>query len=343
MAIEVHEVCGPDDQRVDELLEARRAVDRWLDPDDPVVPHDELVAELFVLPRTLARRAWVALLDGEPAGYAETERELDGVNDATVWLDVRVDPSHAGRGVGGALAAASVPALAGEGCRSLLVPALDGAGVVLCRRLGLTPRQDERLSRLHVADVDEVQQARWIDATPAREAGYDLVAWTGPTPDRWVEHVCRALDGMSDAPLDDLEWTVAHWTPERVRDHEDGAQRQGYDLASALAIAPDGSPAGVTHLWLSRHRPERGRQGDTCVLPEHRGYALGRWLKAANLRQARALDPALAVVETFNAETNPHMLAINVEMGFRPYRTFHLHQAPIPTVLDALARVTPQA
>ena len=38
MPIEVVEVRGPDDPRLDALLEGRRAVDAWLDPGDPE-PH----------------------------------------------------------------------------------------------------------------------------------------------------------------------------------------------------------------------------------------------------------------------------------------------------------------
>lgn len=336
MPIEVAEVRGPDDPRLDVLLEVRRAVDAWLDPGDPVIPRAELAAELFVLHRDIVRRAWLATLDGKPAGLAVAERELDGINDATVGLDVFVDPAHARRGVARALVAEAVRASADEGCTSLVGAAIGAPGIALCRALGMTHRQDGRVSRLHIADVDEAQQARWIDEAPGRALGYRVVTWTGPAPDARVEHLCRALDAMTDAPLDDLDWTIPPLTVDRLSDREAAWVRRGFDIATALALAPGGEAAGATQLLVSRHRPALGHQSDTGVVAQHRGHGLGRWLKAANLRQVLERQPALAVVDTDNAESNPYMLAINVDMGYRPYRTLSIHQAPMSTALRAL-------
>ena len=43
------------------------------------------------------------------------------------------------------------------------------------------------------------------------------------------------------------------------------------------------------------------------------------WLKAENLRWAQELAPGFEVIETWNAQSNPWMLDINVAMGFRPH------------------------
>jgi hypothetical protein len=68
------------------------------------------------------------------------------------------------------------------------------------------------------------------------------------------------------------------------------------------------------------------------VAAAHRGHRLGRWLKADNLARARAHQPALAVLQTGNAESNAHMLAINVDQGYRPYRLLANYQAPVGDV-----------
>ncbi len=86
----------------------------------------------------------------------------------------------------------------------------------------------------------------------------------------------------------------------------------------------------------SRLRPSLGRQGDTGVVASHRGHGLGRWLKAENLRRALDHQPAIEVIETYNAESNPHMLAINVEMGYRPYRTYGTWQGPVAAAAEAV-------
>ena len=60
---------------------------------------------------------------------------------------------------------------------------------------------------------------------------------------------------------------------------------------------------------------------------------MGRWLKAENLRRALDHQPAIEVVETFNATSNAHMMAVNDAMGFRRHRAFSTYQGPLDRVL----------
>jgi mycothiol synthase len=75
------------------------------------------------------------------------------------------------------------------------------------------------------------------------------------------------------------------------------------------------------------------------VVAQHRGHRLGRWLKAANLRRALEHQPALDVLQTYNAESNPYMLAINVDMGYRPHRVYGTYQGGITSAKAALGAV----
>ncbi|MCW2641807.1 MAG: family N-acetyltransferase [Dactylosporangium sp.] len=52
--------------------------------------------------------------------------------------------------------------------------------------------------------------------------------------------------------------------------------------------------------------------------PPHRGHRLGTIVKIANLRHAMAGEPALRVINTWNAAVNDHMISINEALGFRP-------------------------
>ena len=64
-------------------------------------------------------------------------------------------------------------------------------------------------------------------------------------PDEWAEPLADALAAMVDAPLDDIDWDPQPLTPEQVRDRLRAADREGFDVVTTLALAPDGSAAGV--------------------------------------------------------------------------------------------------
>jgi mycothiol synthase len=334
---QVSEVTATDSPGFAGLLAVWRATDAELAPDDPPIPAEELTADLFQPPPDRRRRVWLATLDGVPAGLTLAEQHLDGVNEATFELYLVTDPAHRRRGVARSLARACLTAIAADGGTSVLGWASNPAGAAFSRALGLTHRQDERCSRLQVAEVDDAQQRRWIDDAPGRAAGYRLVGWVGVCPDEWAGALAHALEAMIDAPLDDMDWDPQPQSPRQVQDRERSWDGLGCDVVTTLALAPDGAAAGASQLLVSRLRPPLGRQADTGVVTAHRGHGLGRWLKAENLRRAREHEPALAVVETYNAESNPHMLAINVEMGFRPHHTFSTYQGSVAEARAALS------
>lgn len=323
-------------EQLDGLLTVQRAVDAELDPDDPPIPAQELRADLFQPPARRRKRVWLATVDGEPVGSAVTAQELDGVNDATVELEVLVAREWRRHGVGSALARAALPAIADAGGTSVLGWSWWPAADPFCEMLGMTSRQVERCSRLRLADLDLDQQRRWRDAAPARASGYRLVGWAGVCPDERAEALADALASMVDAPLDEIDFDPQRLTGPQVQDRERGWDRAGYDTVTTLALAPDGTAAGASQLLVSRLRPMVGEQADTGVVAAHRGHALGRWLKSENLRRAIEHQPGMAVVQTYNAESNPYMLAINVDMGFRPYHSFTTWQGPVAAALAAV-------
>lgn len=329
MAVVIDELVGPSDPEFAVALAVRQAAAGEIEPDVPPIGPLELAGELLAPPAHEPVRTWVAALDGRPAGVASIEQYRGGDNDNRAFVTVDVLPGARRRGVARALLATALPAL-DDGVDELIgAPPFD-AGAGLCRSLGLTWRQEERYSRLRVADVDADQQRRWVEEAPGRSRGYRVVCWSGPCPDEHMAAWCAANDAMADAPLDDVAWVTPATTPERIRAAEVAAARRTLVPFLALALGPDGSAAGMTELWVIGERPQVGEQGDTAVVAAHRGHGLGRWLKAANLAQARAAHPELAVVGTYNAETNPWMLAINVDQGYRPHLAYGIYQGPRP-------------
>ena len=57
---------------------------------------------------------------------------------------------------------------------------------------------------------------------------------------------------------------------------------------------------------------------------------------AENLRLALDTEPRVRVVETYNAESNPWMLDINVAMGFRPHIGYQAFQGDIAAVREVV-------
>jgi mycothiol synthase len=334
MGIEVEALDVPVAGSVaDELVALQRRIDAVRDPDDPPVPAEVLIPELEVERPEQRTGTWLARDGGELLGYLSGGVRVEGENEGYAEFGIEVPDEGRGKGVEQALVAAALPWMRDRGATSLCWWAEDGADRTAAESMGLTFRQQERCSRMQVDDVDPVQQESWIDAPRARDAGYRVVSWRGPCPDELLDPYVIAFSAMADAPVDELDWVPLKGSPERARRHERWIDEVGQTIYSSLALDAEGAAAGMTALCVHPARPWFGMQEDTAVVRDHRGHALGRWLKAANLAQVREAVPDLRVVQTYNAETNPWMLAINVDMGFRPYRAYYCHQADIGDVV----------
>jgi RimJ/RimL family protein N-acetyltransferase len=63
--------------------------------------------------------------------------------------------------------------------------------------------------------------------------------------------------------------------------------------------------------------PSHGHQHDTSVVRGHRGHRLGLLLKADMMRWLADAEPQLETIDTWNAESNAHMIAVNERLGYR--------------------------
>jgi hypothetical protein len=71
-------------------------------------------------------------------------------------------------------------------------------------------------------------------------------------------------------------------------------------------------------------------------VPPHRGYGVGRALKARMLFELRAAEPGLVDVQTWNAMENEPMLKVNAELGFKPDRQWREYEADVPDLISKL-------
>ncbi|MCO8128720.1 GNAT family N-acetyltransferase [Acidimicrobiia bacterium EGI L10123] len=331
--IEVHQVTEDRPDLLEALVAVRAVTDREVNPDDPPAPAEEVAPELFSEWAMVRHVGFVASVDGSPAGELGLAAEKTEENAHMVdveWL--AVDPLHRRRGVADALLRTGLGWAEdhGRSAAVLWAPTLPGgAGRAYAERCGATLRLEERCSRLPVAELDRVRQDEWLRAGRERTDGYRIVQWVGPTPEQHLEALVAAHRAMEDMPTDELDWTVPPMTPERLRSRDEVWAARGRCNVSTLALAPDGAAAGLSELQINTHRPELAGQGDTGVVADHRGHGLGRWLKAENLRLALDTEPRIRIVETYNAESNPWMLDINVAMGFRPHVGYQAFQGDV--------------
>jgi GNAT superfamily N-acetyltransferase len=345
VAIEITQVISPegDPSGFEVLLAVYREDVAARDPGDPLPGPREVAAEMFGQPPDHERLVYAARVGGEPAGMAwATTMSARGDEIQLADMEILVRSAHRRRGVATAILRRAVPDLVDLGQTSLVAyPCADlwsDEALALCRRYGLTRRQDERCSRARVADVDDELLATWIAGAATRAAGYLIEQWEGPCPDHLIEQWCVAAAAMRDAPLDDLDYNPHTRDVGQQREADLAGKAWGFLSYRTLALSAGGDAAGMSEISLHRERPQVAHQGDTGVLAAHRGHGLGRWLKAANYRFVRRAHPELEVVETYNAESNPWMLDINIAMGFRPHHLYTAHQAPMATVVAALAR-----
>ncbi len=201
--------------------------------------------------------------------------------------------------------------------------------------LGAELRYTEQESSLDVAAVDPQLMDQWIHSGPA---DLELVHWARRCPDEWIDAQVATANAMKDAPTDDLEMADTVVDASMVRADIEARAALGLEYQALLAVTADGDAAGSTEVFVNRHRPAASWQWTTVVLPAHRGRRIGRWLKAAMWQRLRATEPEVTGLQTGNAASNAHMLAINNAMGFKPTHLMGCWQADLEILEAALSR-----
>jgi hypothetical protein len=147
---------------------------------------------------------------------------------------------------------------------------------------------------------------------------YELLRIEGPTPDDLLADVVIMTAAINDAPIDALEVEDEVFSADRIRAFERGQQERGRRTYRVIARhRTTGELAGHTMACVERDHPGFGLQYDTSVVRAHRGHRLGLLLKIEMLRWLGDVEPQLRVLDTWNAATNAHMIAVNEQLGYR--------------------------
>ena len=326
-----------DDTEFAAALELQQAVDRKRDPDLPVTPAAELRGIFEDDATDYCRHQRVAAFadDGAAAAIGHVELNMDAANAALAGVEI----TPCGDDTAAAVLAELLRRAAGDGRTSIIAWGDYTADRhAFWTSLDAELRYTEQESSLDMAAVDPRLMARWIEAGPA---DLELVHLSRHCPEQRIDAVVATVNAMNDAPTDDLEMADTVVDAAMVRAEIEARAARGLEYRAVLAVTADGEAAGTTEVFVNRHRPAASWQWSTVVLPAHRGRRIGRWLKATMWQRLRTEEPEVTGLNTGNAASNAHMLAINNEMGFKPTHLMGCWQADLEVLEAAISRREP--
>jgi mycothiol synthase len=297
--VDINGVTAPDELLV-QLARVQNEATAELAGGAPVPTETERLARYRNPASTI--RYWLALLDGEPAGFAY----LGGHSPTFVTADIAVLPRFRRRGVATALFERVRAAARERELPSFVAHYGNEAGAAFAQTVG--GHDDQR-------DVKSVLRLRHVELPePRPPEGVVLRSWVGACPDELVESFVVARSAISDAPVAG-ELALPPWTVERQRDDERAIVARGLELHSTAAL----EAGDVVAITAVRVQPGGfAVTDDTATLPSHRGRGLATAVKVESLRRLREARPDVELVGTMNAERNAAMLAVNRKLGFEP-------------------------
>lgn len=303
-------------------------------PGEPPEPLDEVANGIRRLQSDMEDWSYEVRHDssGELVGLVRGGVERTGDNEHIFWFEPDVLAEHRRRGIGRWLLARATEAAISAGTEILSgwTTSRAPAGELFARAIDAEARQVNRESELDLTAVDWEMVDRWVAEGPGRAPGYALELTEGVYPESHYDDVIAWWEIMNTAPRDDLDWNDDHLTKERLAEWEAQFAASSGDRWEYIARhVESGECVGVSNVWFADWNPGVIHQGDTGVHPDHRGHALGKWLKASMLQKIRRERPQARLVRTGNAYSNDAMLGINNALGFKESCSDTAWQLPV--------------
>jgi GNAT superfamily N-acetyltransferase len=316
-------------QAVERLFNAVVAADV---PEDPPWRTDRLREYLAVTMPGESRTSWLAT---DESGAVVGHASLLLLEDIGV-LELTVEPASRGHHVGTALLATVTRRAAEAGHRSLGVEVIgDTPSVQFYEGHGF---RCAFIEMRNVLDLGGVDWLRLGEMAAGVGAGYRIEYHPDGPPESLFADYALAKESARLSDFGDLELRPSSYDAERLRASLTTLRERGLKPYIVLAVhEPTGTIAGLTEVVVPAMRPTRADQYDTVVVPKHRGYGLGRALKARMLFELRAAEPDLVDVQTWNAMENEPMVKVNADLGFRPDRQWREYEADVAVLLDHLS------
>ncbi|GIG58629.1 GNAT family N-acetyltransferase [Longispora fulva] len=264
-----------------------------------------------------ATEKWIAVEDGRIVGGLVVDMPTRD-NLALVEVEIWVSRDHRRRGIGRALHAKAVER-AGANGRTTMIGGCrgEGPGHAFAEAMGATWAMNEVRRRWEAGTVPDAALDALLAESWKHAEGYELVTWRDGVPDGLIADAVY-LEGrmlidmpMGDIPVEQEDVDVALL---RAKDVALEVRKRRRFNTGALH---GGRLVAYTTIAFDHGVDWHGWQWMTIAAPEHRGHRLGTIVKLANLAFVRAEVPGLRVLDTWNAEENRHMIAINEAVGFR--------------------------
>lgn len=256
--------------------------------------------------------------DGRIAGLVMVHTsEWD--NTHLAWVDVVVHPDHRRAGHGSVLLSFAEARARELGRTSIGADAWDGpAAIAFAATHGFEQKSAAINRRQELDRLDRRLVDKLHDDALAHASAYELLHIDGRTPDDLMDAVATMTAAINDAPTDDLDIEDEVYPRERIEGYEAamlGRNRRFYRVVARHRET--GELAGHSVVTVEVERPELGWQQDTSVVRAHRGHRLGLLVKSEMMRWLADNEPQLKSLDTWNAESNDHMIAVNEQLGYR--------------------------
>ncbi len=261
---------------------------------------------------------YLAKVDGTVVGGgAINTSEYDNLHLA--WIGLVVHPDHRRQGHGSEILAFLEEEVRRLGRTSVGMDGWDcDATRGFAARHGYDKKHQAIARRQYLAEVDRVELDQRYEDALAAATDYVLERRRLPTPEAELDEMAEMASAINDAPTDDLDIEDEVFNAERMKAYEDACEfrrERGYRIVARHV--PTDKLAGQTVVVVESERPAYGHQHDTSVVGAHRGHRLGLLLKAEMLRWLAEDEPQVEHIETFNAESNDHMIGVNEVLGYR--------------------------
>ncbi len=251
-------------------------------------------------------------------------------------VEIIVHPKARRAGVGRALLTEVVRKASAEGFTALGVEVPgDTTAIEFYEKFGFARAFTEIRSVLNLGSVD------WYalgEVAAGIGAGYRIDFYAQSPPEElYPAYAAAKAEVRETYDLGDLELRPSSYEPQRLRASIQTLAARGLKLYVVFAVhEKTGEVAGLTEVVVPQQHPTRADQYDTVVVPRHRGYGVGRAIKARMLFELRSAEPGLTQVQTWNATVNEPLIRVNQELGFVADRQWHEYDVE---VADLAARL----